>query len=211
MGRSAPLLMVVVLVAASGCSTVLWETGLPWTQADFRVDSVDRRGPFLDVLVASGGIQRRFFARGTDECREILRRDAVVTMRQTQAFVSGERECPVTGIGDLEQLRGSRSRGGGFGSRPIRRANDRIRFVYEDEEFRYAQGGFSIGAMFGWAPGTDHVVALLPLIPECAPLTDGQFVSVIFRQSGRPALGITAGPGTCPVRGLIAVQPGEFQ
>ena len=207
----ARLLLASSLAAASGCSTLLWETGLPWTQASFRVTSVERRGPFLDVMVASGGIERRFFVRGTDPCRELLRRDAEVTLRQTEAFVGDDLECPVAGIGNLEQLRGSRSRGGGYGSRPIRRGNDRIHFVYQDEQYRYARGGFSIGAMFGWAPGTDQVVALLPLIPECSPLVDGQHVSVIFRQTGTPALSITAGPGACPVRGLIAVQREDFQ
>jgi hypothetical protein len=204
-----PLVLPVLASLVLGCSTVLWETGLPWTQAEFTIDRVERRGPFLDVALSGGGIERRFFARGTDVCREMLKAGERVTLKGLDAFVSGESECPIAGIGDLEQLRGSRSRGGGYGSSPIRRGNDRIEFVYEDEQYRFARGGFSIAAMFGWSPGTDQVVALLPRVPECASVTDG-FVSVVFREAGSPALGIPVADGTCPIRGLLGVRRDEF-
>ncbi len=111
-------------LALSGCSTLLWETGLPWTQADFMVNGVVQRGPFLDVRVVGGGIERRLFTRDSEECRSLLRTEATVTLRHTDGYGPFEREgveCPVVGIGDLEKLRGSRSRGGGYGTSPIRR------------------------------------------------------------------------------------------
>ena len=206
---AAPL----ALLALSGCTTLLWETGLPWTQADFTVTGVIQRGPFLDVRVAGGGIERRFFTRDSEECRSLLRTEATVTLRHTDGFGPFERggvECPVVGISDLEKLRGSRSRGGGYGASPIRRGNDRIRIVHADEQYRYARGGFSIGAMFGWAPGTDQVVALLPQIEACEPLADGGLVGVLYRDVGSPALGIAVKDGVCPVEGLIAVRPEDF-
>ena len=205
-------LLAGALATATGCSTLLWETGLPWANADFRVTRVDGRAMFLDVLVTSDAITRRYFTRATETCRDLLQRGALVTLTRADAlgpFVSGDRECTIAGIGDLEKLRGSRSRGG-YGRSPIQRGNDRIEIVHRDEEYLYARGGFSIAAMFGWAPGTDQVVALLPVIAECAPLVDGGFVGVLFREVGSPALGIVAGEAVCPVHGLIAVKPQDF-
>ena len=74
----------------------------------------------------------------------------------------------------------------------------------------YARGGFTLGGRFGWSPGTDQVVALLPLIPECSGLLEGGFHNTQYRQSGSPAFGVLDGDVVCPIRGLIAVQPGDF-
>lgn len=202
----------VIGLALCGCGTLGWETGLPWTQAEFRVESTTRRGPYLDVTVASDPITRRFFTPRNEVCEAMLAPGRTVTLTQTGGygpFRAAGLECEIVGIGDLEKFRGSRSRGG-YGGSPIERGNDRIVIVYRDEEYLYARGGFSIAGMFGWAPGTDQVVALLPRIPECRPLARGGFVSVLFREAGEPALGIVAGDDLCPVRGVIAVQPGAF-
>ena len=209
--RRRARLLAAFSVCAAGCSTLLWETGLPWAQAEFRVTSVDQRGPFLDVLVASD-IERRFFTRATDDCLAILQPGASVTLKHSEPFgpfVRDEIECGIAGLGNLEHFRGSRSRGG-YGRANIRRSPDRIQIVHEDEEYVYARGGFSIAGMFGWSPGTDQVVALLPKIPECAPLAAGGPVSVLYRQVGRPALGIAAGEGVCPVSGVVGVLPEDF-
>jgi hypothetical protein len=175
------------------------------------VASVARRGPFLDVVVASD-IERRFFARSSDACLAMLQTGASVTLAHTDffgPFVQGDAECPVAGIGNLEDFRGSRSRGG-YGRGPIRNSSIRIEIVHEDEEYAYARGGFSIAGMFGWSPGTDQVVALLPKIPECAPLAEGGEVTLAYREAGRPALGIVTGQGVCPVSGLVGVEPQDF-
>lgn len=206
------LARVAVLALATGCSTLFWETGLPWTQAEFTVDRVERRAHFLDVEVASDGLTRRYFARATGVCEAMLREGATVTIGHAGGpgpFESGDRECPIVGIGELEKLRGSRSRAG-YGTSPILRGNDRIEIVHRDEAYLYARGGFSIAAMFGWTPGTDQVVALLPRGPVCAPLEGGGPVDVLFKDAGTPALGIVAGDAVCPVRGLIAVRPDDF-
>lgn len=210
--RRALALAGAMLLVATGCSTLLWETGLPWTQAGFEVTRVDRRAHFLDVEVKSDGLTRRYFARATDTCEAMLQVGATVEVGHSGGpgpFESGDEECPIVGIGELEKLRGSRSRAG-YGTGPIIRGIDRIEIVHRDEEYLYARGGFSIGAMFGWTPGTDQVVALLPISPECAPLADGGPVDVIFKDAGTPALGIVAGEDVCPVRGLIAVRPDDF-
>jgi hypothetical protein len=212
MRRRARLLAAAACLAAAGCSTLLWETGLPWTRAEFRVASVVRRGPFLDVRVAAD-IERRYFTRASEPCLAMLQTGASVTLVRSGLFgpfVQGDAECPVAGIGDLEDFRTSRSRSRG---RPIHTSSIGIEIVHEDEEYVYARGGFSIAALFGWAPGTDQVVALLPKVPECAPVADlaarGR-VSVVFRQVGRPALGITAGAATCPVSGVVAAERTDF-
>jgi hypothetical protein len=209
--RRRALRLAVAGCAATACSTLLWESGLPWAQAEFRVSSVDRRGPFLDVRVAAD-IERRFFTRATDACAAMLRPGASVTLKHTDfygPFAQGDTECPVAGIGDLEDFRGSRSRAG-YGRGPIRSSSIRIEIVHEDEEYLYARGGFSIAGMFGWSPGTDQVVALLPKIPECAPLAQAGQVSAVYRQAGRPALGISTGDALCPVSGLVGVLPEDF-
>jgi hypothetical protein len=64
--------------------------------------------------------------------------------------------------------------------------------------------------MFGWSPGTDQVVALLPKVAECARFARGGEVSVVYRQAGRPALGISTGEELCPVSGLVGLLPGDF-
>lgn len=210
--RAKALPLAAALGLATGCSTLLWETGLPWTRADFEVTRVDRRAHFLDVEVTSGGVTRRYFARATDTCEAMLREGATVGIGHSGGpgpFESGDEECPIVGIGRLEQLRGSRSRAG-YGTSPVLRGIDRIEIVHRDEEYLYARGGFSIAAMFGWTPGTDQVVALLPRGPECAPLSEGGQVDVLFKDAGTPALGIVAGDAVCPVRGLIAVRPDDF-
>jgi hypothetical protein len=211
MRRRAPLLLAACLCAPIGCSTLLWELGLPWAQAEFRVASVARRGPFLDTIVASD-IERRYFTRATDACVAMLEPGETVTLRRTGLFgpfVQGDAECPIAGIGNLESFRGSRSRGG-IGRGPLRTSTIRIQIVHEDEDYLYARGGFSIAATFGWSPGTDQVVALLPKIPECAPLATGGTVTVVHRETGRPALGIVSGGVTCPVSGLVGVLPADF-
>ncbi|MGH0030329.1 MAG: hypothetical protein ACQGVC_11090 [Myxococcota bacterium] len=202
-----------------GCTNLFWEAGLPWSSADFRVASVDPRGPYLDVRISGGGTARRFFSPRSEVCEAMLREGAVVTLNQSGGYgpfrsegVDGSdpMECPIVGIGDLEQFRRSRSQGGGYGQSPIRRGSDRIQVVHRDEEYLYVRGGFSIGAMFGWSPGPDQVIALVPRVPECQRVERGGSVSTLFRQAGTPALGIAVEDGLCPIRALIAMQPGEF-
>ena len=143
----------------------------------------------------------------------MLTRDRVLSLARTEGlgpFVDGERECSVAGIGDLESLRGSRRGSSGYGKGTAQRRKERIEIVFTDEEYLYARGGFSLGSRFGWAPGTDQVVALLPLIPECSGIVDGGFVNTQFREVGSPAFGILEGDVVCPISGLIAVQREDF-
>jgi hypothetical protein len=204
---------IAVCLAVCGCTTLFWETGLPGARAQFTVQSVVARGPWLDVTVRSDVITRRFFTPRSDECLAMLHTEYTVTLGTAAGwgpFRSGDQECPVVGIGNLEDFRKSRSQGGGYGQSPIRRSSDRIEIVYRDESYLYARGGFSIAAMFGWAPGTDQVVGLLPRSGACLRLDGGGPVSIVFRQAGEPALGIPVGDGLCPVDAVIATTPGQF-
>ena len=210
-----PIRAVLLLLAcaALGCSTLLWETGLPGVRAEFSVVRVEPRGPWLDVSVRSDGIERRFFTPRSADCESVLRAEGTVTLGQQGGYGPFSRdglECPVVGLGDLEDFRKSRSQGQGYGQSPIQRGSDRIELVYRDESYTYVRGGFTIAALLGWAPGTDQVVALLPRTPACEPLEAGGFVSTEFRQVGSPAFSIIAGEALCPVHGVVATTPGQF-
>jgi hypothetical protein len=210
-------------LALGACETgqrVAWESGLPWVKAEFQVDSVTPRSPFLDVAISGGGISRRVFARASEDCRAVFAPGETVKLGRSDRYGPAEREgrsCPLVGIGDLDDWRRSRSLGGrgygagtGYGKSPIQRSSVRIEIVAQDAEYLYARGGFSIAALLSWAPGTDQVVALLPRIDECEPLAEGGFYSVLFRETGSPALGIVNGDNLCPIAGLVAVLPDDF-
>ena len=212
--RTFFVLLVPILAA---CTPLAYEMGVPGAQTDFQIERVATRGPYLDVSAAAGGLERRLFTRATTECRAMLERGRTVTLARTDGlgpFRSGESECRVVGIGDLESLRGSRSRGG-YGQAASQRRKERIEIVFSDEEYLFARGGFSLGNRFGWAPGTDQVVALLPRIAECSGIEAGGdedgFVNTQFREVGSPALGILDGDRVCPIRALVAAEPEDFQ
>jgi hypothetical protein len=209
-----PSALVLVAQGLGACATgqrVLWQSGLPWVRGDFQVDSVTPRPPFLDLAISGGGIQRRVFARDSEDCRAVFAIGETVSLGRGDRFGPAHREdrtCELAGIGDLQDWRRSRSIGG-YGRSPIRRSSVRIEIVHRDADYAYARGGFSIAAMLSWAPGSDQVVALLPHIDECARVDSG-FYSVIFRQTGTPALGVVNGDDLCPIAGLVAVLPGDF-
>lgn len=198
------------LACATG-ERVVWESGLPWVKGGFQVDSVVPRPPYLDVALSGGGIQRRLFSRDSEDCRAVFETGATVSLGRSDRYGPAERDgrsCPVIGIGDLEDWRRSRSLGG-YGRGPIRRSSVRVEIVKRDADYIYARGGFSIAALLSWTPGTDQVVALLPRIDACAPVESG-FYSVIFKETGTPALGVVSGDDVCPIAGLVAVQPDDF-
>ena len=216
-------LWIALPLGIAACETgqrVAWETGLPWVKADFQVDSVTPRHVFLDISISGGGIGRRVFARASEDCRAVFVEGETVSLGKSDRYGPAERDgqsCTLVGIGDLADWRKSRSLGGrgrgagtGYGKAPIQRSSVRIEIVDKDAEYLYARGGFSIAALLGWAPGTDQVVALLPQIDECTAVAEGGFYSVIFREVGRPALGVVNGDHLCPIAGLMAVLPTDF-
>jgi hypothetical protein len=217
MHRLGSLACLLVLPLWAACETgqhSRWERGLPGSSASFKVDSVTPRAGFLDLAISGGTISRRIFSRATEDCVAVFVEGETVRIGRTDGFGPAERDdrtCPLAGIGDLEDWRGSRSVGRrGFGSSPISRSSVRIEIVHQDADFLYARGGFSIASRLRWSPGTNQVVALLPRIAECAPLEAGGFVSVLFRQTGSPALGIAAGNALCPISALLGVIPDDF-
>jgi len=208
----APFALALGLAACATGERVAWESGLPWVKAGFQVDSVTPRPPFLDVAISGGGIQRRVFARDSEDCRAVFVTGETVSLGRSDRYGPAERDgrsCPLAGIGDLEDWRRSRSVGG-YGKSPIQRSSVRMEIVEQDADYLWARGGFGIAALLGWAPGTDQVVALLPRIDECAALAGGGFYSVVFRENGSPALGVVNGNHLCPIAGLLAVQPDDF-
>lgn len=206
-------LLALDLAACATGERVAWESGLPWVKGSFQIDSLTPRAPFLDVTLSGGGIQRRVFSRDDEDCRAVFEVGASVSLARSDRFGPAERDgrsCTLVGIGDLEDWRRSRSTGRGYGESPIQRSSVRLEIVKQDADYLYARGGFGIASLLGWSPGTDQVVALLPRSPECAALSEGGFRSVLFRDTGRPALGVVNGDFLCPIAGLVAVRPGDF-
>jgi hypothetical protein len=203
--------LAVAALALGGCDTVkrtAWQANIPGASAPFRVDSVHLRVGYLDTDLSSGSLSRRIFAPGDDsECTELLKEGATVDWARSQPFGPltdgrGTASCPVVGLGNLDQWREIRGRAT-TSTRPITSSRTRYTIVYRDEEYLYAQGGFSIIGLIGWRPGTDQVIALLPRTAECAGADRDGFATVEFRIAGTPAFAVVTKEGLCPIAGVI--------
>jgi hypothetical protein len=208
MMRSAALALGALLVLA-GCETAqrtAWQTNLPGSSAPFHVDSVKLRVGYLDTILSSGSIQRRIFAPGDDaHCTRMLVEGQTVQWARTEPFgplADAEGRCPVVGLGDLEAWRNARGRASTT-TRPIQSSRTRYTIVYRDEQYLYAQGGFSIIGLIGWRPGTDQAIALLPRTEVCAAADRNGFASVDFRIAGTPAFAVITRDGLCPISGIL--------
>lgn len=211
MMRCAALVLGAVLLLG-GCETAqrtAWQTNLPGSSAPFHVDSVRLRVGYLDTILSSGNIQRRIFAPSDDaNCTRMLVEGKTIQWARTEPFgplTDAEGRCPVVGLGDLEAWRNARGRAS-TSTRPIQSSRTRYTIVYRDEEYLYAQGGFSIIGLLGWRPGTDQVIALLPRTEVCAGADRNGFASVEFRIAGTPAFAVVTRNGLCPISGIL---PGE--
>jgi len=210
MMRGAALALGAALLLLAGCESVqrtVWQTNLPGSFAPFQVDSVRLRVGYLDTDLSSGNLRRRIFAPGDNEhCKRMLVEGKTIQWQRTQPFGplsdGGEGTCPVVGLGDLEAWRNARGRASTT-SRPIQSSRTRYTIVYRDEEYLYAQGGFSILGLIGWRPGTDQVIALLPRTAVCAGADRTGFASVEFRIAGTPAFAVVTREGLCPISGVI--------
>lgn len=199
---------------ASGCETTqqkLWQTGLPWTQAPFEVAEITPRGPYLDVSLVDGDEPRRVLTLDNEPCRSVFEVGVEVTLTQEGSTGTAERNgvaCDLVGIGNLDEWRLSRAVGL-YGEGPIVRSTTRIAIVARDADYLYAVGGFGISGRFQWSPGTDHVVALLPRSGPCVGMEEG-YVSVLYQETGEPALSISAPDGPCPISAVAAYVPDAF-
>lgn len=220
MMRSAALVLGAILVLA-GCETAqraAWQANVPGSSAPFRVDSVKLRVGYLDTILSSGNIRRRIFAPSDDvHCKRMLVEGKTVQWARTEPFgpfSDEEGRCPVVGLGDLEAWRNARGRASTT-TNPIQSSRTRYQIVYRDEEYLYAQGGFSIVGLLGWRPGTDQVIALLPRTAVCAAADRNGFASVDFRIAGTPAFAVITRDGPCPISGILPAEvrgpdmPGE--
>lgn len=200
--------VLAALLLLPGCAAVqrtAWQLGLP-VSAPFQVDSVRQRVGYLDARLSSAGIQRRIFARADDPaCRAMLLEGQTVDWSHSEPFGplwQGGAHCAVAGLGDLEQWRKAKGRASTT-TNPITSSQTRYRIVHRDEQYLYAQGGFSIAGLLNWSPGTDQVIALLPRTKVCAAADRDGFASVEFRIAGRPAMAVVTPEGLCPVEALI--------
>lgn len=222
--RTALLCAAAALAACETTERVAWQSGLPGTRAEFRVLSVEKRaaGEWLDVQLESGGsprpegeargrVQRRILTRQDGDCPRMLVEGQTVTWLRNEphgSLTQGELRCAIAGLGDLERWRNARSRRA-MTSRPITTQQTRFRVVRQDEQFTYAQGGFSLIGFLGWMPGTDQVIALLPRGKACDSAPENQIVTMEFRMQGRPAFGLVTRNGVCPIDAVVAVPRAE--
>lgn len=184
-----------------------WQLGMPGVPAPFEVDSVVKRATFLDVTLSSGNVTRRIFTDANDPvCRSLLVVGETLDWGSTEPFGPLRRDderCSVAGIGDLERWRNTRGRNASRRS-PVVRSTERYRIAYRGEGFVLARGGFSIGALFGWSPGTDQAFILFPDTPACELADRDGFATLEYRPSGSTALGIVTPRGLCRIEGLIS-------
>jgi hypothetical protein len=212
MMRSAALGLGAALLLLAGCETAqrtAWQMNLPGSFANFQVDSVRLRVGYLDTILSSGNIRRRIFAPSDDtNCKRMLVEGKTVQWARTEPFGplgDAEGRCPVVGLGDLEAWRNARGRASTT-TRPIQSSRTRYTIVYRDEEYLYAQGGFSIVGLLGWRPGSDQVIALLPRNEVCAAADRNGFASVEFRIAGTPAFSVVTRDGLCPISGILPAE-----
>jgi hypothetical protein len=209
---------LALLTACETTKRVAWESGLPGIPGEFRVVSVERRaaGEWLDVRLESGGvqpegkargrIQRRILTREDGDCARMLVEGQAVTWSRTEPYghlSQGELRCSIAGLGDLEKWRDARSRRA-ISSGPIRTQQTRFHVIRQDEQYTYAQGGFSLIGHLGWTPGTDQVVALLPRGEQCDAARANAIVTMEFRVEGRPAFALVTPKGLCPIEAVVA-------
>jgi hypothetical protein len=209
MMRSALLGLAAAFLWLAGCETAqraAWQTNLPGSSAPFHVESVRQRVGYLDTVLTSGNLRRRIFAPGDDEhCKRMLVEGRTVQWARTEPFgplSDGESRCPVVGLGDLEAWRNARGRASQT-TNPVQSSRTRYTIVHRDEEYLYAQGGFSIVGLLGWRPGTDQAIALLPRSEVCAAADRSGFASVDFRIAGSPAFAVVTNRGLCPIAGIL--------
>ena len=205
------LALAIAALALGGCDTVkraAWQANIPGVSAPFRVDSVRTRVGYLDTDLSSGSLKRRIFAPGDDpDCTALLKEGATVDWARSEPFGpltdgKGTTSCRVAGLGDLDQWREVRGRAT-TSMKPITSSRTRYTIVYRDEEYLYAQGGFSIIGLIGWRPGTDQVIALLPRNAQCAGADRDGFATTEFRVTGSPAFSVVTKEGLCPIAGVI--------
>lgn len=204
---AAGLLAATCLVGCASVARTAWQLEVPGVPAPFQVDTVVKRAAFLDVTLSSKHLVRRIFADANDPvCRSMLVPGESLLWGSSEPFGPlrrGEERCSISGIGDLEHWRDSRGRRQTAHS-PVIRATERYRIAYRGEGFILARGGFNMGALFGWSPGTDQAFALIPETPSCELADRDGFTTLEYRASGPTALGIVTPLGVCRIEGLIS-------
>jgi len=211
---AACLLAAACLLGCASVQRTAWQLNVPGASAPFRVDLVIQRAGFLDATLSSEHVVRRIFADGNDPvCRGMLVPGEEISWGSTEPFgplKRGDERCSISGIGDLERWRDSRGRRRTARS-PVLRSTVRYRIAYRGEGFVLARGGFSMGALFGWSPGTDQAFAMMLVTPPCDLADRDGFATVEYRASGGTALGIVTPQGMCRIEGLLSAprEPAE--
>lgn len=188
---------------ALGCSSnLLQQAGIPGTAASATLELLRERGPNrLDVLVATGGREWRFFVPASEACRALLERRDV---RYTQTGPLGslragdELRCDPNGILSLRQWRDRTSR-----ARPPGTPSGQARYeiVYRDEDLALALGRFPMVGYLGWTGG-ERTIAVIPNSEACQEQLARTVSTIEYRASGPVPLALLGSAGRCPLLGL---------
>jgi hypothetical protein len=188
--------LAVAAVCSLACST------LPAT-SQFRIESVVRRGPFLDARMSRGDREIRFFFPSEDEsCRRVVRTEQHVEYVSTGVLGrmrAGDASCDPVGIGSLDWWG---RRGGRREAPPVPRATARFQPFYGDDEVLMVRGRFPLTNLVNWGGGFD-TIAVLPRNEACQRLLERGEATIEHRAAGRVPLRLVSSGESCVIEGLV--------
>jgi hypothetical protein len=198
---------LLALATSSACSwrRHAWELGLGGFVSEMRVVHVERRGPYLDAVVANSELELRAFAPADATCAQVLAPEATVEYVERGIggrFTRGELTCDAAGIGDPLLQNARRPRGSDLRDSPVPRAQATFREIHRDEDVIVLHGRFPLASRVGWARGDDSV-AVVSNTPPCRAAVGGGVASMEYRPAGANTLTLLGSEGPCRIEGLL--------
>jgi len=195
---------LTLLAAACGTKRAV-ETGIGATDP-MVVQSVVKRGDYLDAWIEGDGMLLRTFAKVGGICDVVLQPDRTVvyTARGPGGrYTQGEHKCDASGVGDpfVSRLRARRGPAGA----PIPRAQATFEPFFNDEDVIMMRGRFPLTNLVGWSGGGD-AIAVVRNHALCRTVAEKGVASMEYRPSGKNTLALLGPDGLCRIDGLILPQ-----
>lgn len=198
----ASSLIAVLALAFAACGTKsAVQTGIGATDP-MSVQSVVRRGAFLDAWIEGDGMLLRTFARVGGPCDVVLQteRQVIYTARSPAGrYTQGELQCDASGVGDPFVSRLRQPRGAGA---LVPRAQATFEVVYGDEDVIMMRGRFPLTHHVGWPSGGDTLVVVRNHA-LCRTIAEKGVASMEYRPAGKNTLSLVGPGGLCRIDGLI--------
>jgi hypothetical protein len=207
LGFPLALAGLFALAVGPGCNwrRHAWELGLGSFVNEMRVVHVERRGPYLDAVLANSSLELRVFAPADATCAQVLAPEATVGYVERGIggrFTRGELACDAAGIGDPLMQNARRPRGSDLRDSPVPRAQATFREIYRDEDVIVLHGRFPLASRVGWARGDDSV-AVVANTPACRTAIEEGVASMEYRPAGANTLTLVSREGPCRIDGLL--------